>query len=327
MTIICGIPQGSILGPLLFIIYINDLHLTCNHSLPYLFADDTNLFSSSKNNSADSLLQSDLTNIEEWLNANKLSLNVSKTYYMELGHRKDTANTLKIANENVTKSNCCKYLGLWIDKYLNFNVHITKVKKAISKHSGILSKIRHWVPKHILIKYYNYYIKPKIQYGILIYGCATKNALDDILVVQKKIMRTINFRPRQFTTHDLFFDNKVLTVHELHIYELLKFMLRSHRNEICSEFLNNLFVPDRLHIYNTRHSTSGNLDIPFCRTSFMGRSLKTHGTSLYNALNRAGLLPENILVLSKLEFEHFVHSFRDNVLIQNPYILQTIFCK
>ena len=90
--VICGVPQGSILGPILFLIYINDLIVSCKNSVPFLFADDTNLFTSGKNlNDIARQMNEELASICIWLKVNKLSLNVKKTHFMVFNPKKDLA--------------------------------------------------------------------------------------------------------------------------------------------------------------------------------------------------------------------------------------------
>ena len=324
LQILCGVPQGSILGPLLFLIYINDLPQTCNHSTPYLFADDTNIFSSTRNESQIPL-QNDLKCLEKWLNANKLSLNVSKTYYLQISKNHRISNSPELGGQAIANVECCKYLGIWVDRKLTFCDHINMVKKSISKHCGVISKIRHWIPKRLLILYYNYYIKPKIQYGVLIYGCSSKNNLNKILVVQKKILRLINFKPRMHTTFDLFFKDKILTVHELHLYELSKLILRSLRSECNSTQLNDLFIQQRLPYYSTRQTTHQYIDAPYCRTELMKHSLKNRGTLLINALRSCNLIPDNLITLSEYEIQNYIHFLRDGIIIQNQPLADSIF--
>ena len=130
----CGVPQGSVVGPLLFIIYTNDLPSCLNHSKAILFADDTTLYTSSDNPINNfALMNEDLDCLTDWFRANKLSLNVSKTNYMIFSNQNLVNNDheLKLANCPLSKTACAKFLGLYIDENLKWNEHIQVVKTKI----------------------------------------------------------------------------------------------------------------------------------------------------------------------------------------------------
>ena len=113
---------------------------------------------------------------------------------------------------------------MFVDADLSFKSHIEYVRKRLGKQCGKICKLRHYVPRAQLINYYRSNIEPIIQYGVLVYGCANMRNLMPILISQKKILKFIHFRCR---CDDIFLKNNLLIVFELHIYELLKFVLKS----------------------------------------------------------------------------------------------------
>ena len=110
---------------------------------------------------------------------------------------------------------------------MKFTEHIEEVKKKLAMQCGIASKLRHSVPKSVLLQFCSSNIKPIIQYGLLIYGCVSFNALQPLVLLQKNFLRLILFRKSTENVTHFFEKYKVLTAHELHIYELLKFVMKS----------------------------------------------------------------------------------------------------
>ena len=140
-----GVPQGSVLGPILFLLYINDLPLHVKHSQIALFADDTTIHGSSKSlESIEENMQKDLDNINKWCDENKMKINENKTNCMLLGTNQRLANLSKttldlkvndIALDNVKNQ---KLLGVEIDSHLDYNVHLDKLCKNISSKLALL---------------------------------------------------------------------------------------------------------------------------------------------------------------------------------------------
>ena len=155
-TITCGVPQGSVLGPLLFLLYINDMPKCSNILEFHLFADDTHLF-------LETDLNIELEKVSQWLYANKLYLNTDKTNFVVFHspQRRIMHNmNLRIFNTSIKSDTRVKYLGLILDSNLNWKAYIHEISKKNSRGIGVLSKLRYYVKKNILKQLYYSLIYP-----------------------------------------------------------------------------------------------------------------------------------------------------------------------
>ena len=201
-----GVPQGSILGPLLFLIYINDI-TNCSSLLKFiLFADDTSILCSNRN--LEKLIEdinNELNILSDWFKANKLSLNVVKTNYILFNLKdklknkhssdsnlSDNHQIISIEGINITKVKHTKFLGVVIDEKLNFKEHINYIANKISRSTFVINKLKLKLPKRILLSLYYTLIYPHIQYCIIAWGNSTKTWLNKIHVLQKRAIRIID---------------------------------------------------------------------------------------------------------------------------------------
>ena len=156
-TVKCGMPQGSNLGPLLFLLYINDLPNCLTSSSTSMFADDTNISTQgTTEHEIQERLNADLENVHQWLVANKLTLSKQKTEYMIIGSRQRISNIItdpkiELGESVIKRVNKSKTLGIIIDEHLSWNDQIQNVVTKVSKGIGVLRRIRQFVPKSTLL--------------------------------------------------------------------------------------------------------------------------------------------------------------------------------
>jgi hypothetical protein len=290
LPVTCGVPQGSILGPLLFLIYINDMNKSVKFSTVFHFADDTNLLyshRSMKKLRAD--LNKDLALLYDWLCANRLSLNVDKTEFIVFRpqqHKIGLRITLKLHNTKLFESAKIKYLGLILDNKLNWKAHITELSKKLSRGVGLLYKVRHFCPTYVLRSLYFSLFNSHFSYGLAVWGNANRIYTDKIRSLQKRAIKAINSSLNEdIDTDRIFYDLKILTLdHQLEI-QLSSLMWDYDHNTLPNSLQDCFKKSNLVHNYNTRFSSKGKLHYSKVRTVKHGiKSFKHQGVTILNKL-------------------------------------------
>uniref|UniRef100_A0A8C5PV77 Reverse transcriptase domain-containing protein n=1 Tax=Leptobrachium leishanense TaxID=445787 RepID=A0A8C5PV77_9ANUR len=196
LPVTCGVPQGSIVGPLLFTIFINDLPNVCKASAVHMYADDTVIYTSKPNlRQLEAVLQEQFTEVEKWIKHNKLFLNTDKTVTMLFGTK---SKLLKLQNPHLcvgTKSNgtlttvtYLKYLGMWLDPNLTFGPHIEKLSSKLNPKLGALYRNKSCLSP-VVRKQIVQQIMPAIDYGDVVYAAAPQTHLQKLTTLYNSFCR------------------------------------------------------------------------------------------------------------------------------------------
>lgn len=285
-TVKCGVPQGSILGPLLFIIYINDLPNASSLTEPILFADDTSIFYSHKDvNKLILTLNLELDKISTWMKANKLSVNLKKTNYILFrpSQKKIPASIpLLVDNQIIQLKHSTKFLGTYIDENLTWKTHVHYVCSKISKTSGAIYRARYYLTSEAKLSIYYALVYPYLTYCNVIWSSAYPSTLNRIFLLQKRVLRSIENAKIHAHSAPLFRKLKILDFFSITALNIAQFMFHYHNNTLPTHFFSMFQTNNDVHAYSTR--TANHYRTHFCRTNIKKQTILFQGPKLWNSL-------------------------------------------
>ena len=296
-----GVPQGTVLGPFLFIIYINDILNSTTVLRFLLYADDTTIFYSGKSlNDLFNVFNREIELFNIWTKANKILLNLDKTKYMIFSNKnsKEPDRSCVLIDGNlIERVGNYKYLGIIIDNKLIFRDHCEYLKSKLSRVLGILKYLR-FLPRRILLLLYNTLAYPLFLYGILIWGSAATYHIQPLSIIQKKMIRVITSSDWLAHTSPLFKKLNVLKLNDVYLNTLAVFMFKILNLDHMPHIKVNILSNNVKHVISLR---SDSIRLPFYTKSICHKSVLYAGPKLWN---RLAINLKNIKTL---------HSFKKNL--------------
>ena len=294
-TVLCCVPQGSILGPLLFLLFINDLPLTLKNvvSATDLYADDKTIYDVQTDKATlNANLQTALNLLKTWCRENSMLLNTDKTKVMLLTSRqKRTTFTGKVLSLNFNNvelqlSNNEKVLGVYIDENFIWNTHFTYVSKKVSSILWLLSQIKNYVSLEHRLLFYNAYIKTHFDYCSIVWGNSTKNNINKINKLQRRACKhilNIEYTCLAEARNRL----KILSFDESVFLQKAKTMYKI-ANKIAPKYLIDLFQIRNTYANSTtsnlRSVSNRNFIIPKPNINLFKNSISYSGTIIWNSI-------------------------------------------
>ena len=265
-----GTPQGSCLGPLLFLIFTNDLHLNLQHCICILFADDTTVFFSHRNlNYCEWCIQADLLVLQDWFRANKLTLNVNKSVCMHFASKESRPIQITIDSIPLPVVTNTKFLGIWIDNRLKWQYHLDQLCLNIIRNTQLLrmSKNHLNTPTKVIIYYAHIY-------SHLVYGCTTWGNMikaEQIKKLQKLQNRCISLISNKGATNNVYQSLKIMKILEIIKLHNLKLGFKVQHSQLPAHVLAvcktdaTICTLTKHHSYNTRRKNEQNHPKPMSK--------------------------------------------------------------
>ena len=279
-----GVPQGSVLGPLLFLIYVNDISSYKLNGMPVLFADDMYIsYTADSIGALQDKMQQDLNIIHNWLSINKLSINLNKTVYISF-HRKTTVNVdhdinLQLQGQTIKRVTVTKYLGIYINQHLEWGDHIQYICKKVAPILGVLYRVRDLLPAALVKNIYHAYIQSQLKYMIILWGRSNKKVLHPLQILQNRALRILFKLPALHPNRDTYLISQLFPIEiqtkEAAILYMYKVVNNNMHHNISFNFKSEIhshLTRHNLHIYSHSYNSK----------SFGTNGVKNYLVQLYN---------------------------------------------
>ena len=292
-----GVPQGSVLGPLFFIIYINDLNGAIKNSTTIHFADDTSLICSEKSlKKLNKMVNRDLSVLVQWLRSNKICLNTSKTEIILFRKKNKNINktlNFRLSGQRMKLSKSTKYLGVIIDEHLDWNIQLNNLTDKLARAVGVISKLRHYLSYKALLSVYYALFDSHLNYCLQSLGHIKVSDMNKLESLQNKVVRIIHFKGPRDSVKSLFTNSRILPIPKqiklkncLFAYDFLKNKQPNYFNNFLSPLGQNHQIRTRaagnvLNIQMTKTVTYGSYNIPNL-ISKDWNSIHPHVPSIHN---------------------------------------------
>lgn len=269
-----GVPQGSVLGPVLFILYVNSLESVLDKTAFTMYADDLSLIISDK--SFDNLnmdIYKTLKNVCSWFNQNYLYFNANKTQIIRFHNRQKKCDnvTVNLNNSIIENAGSISFLGIRFDEHLNWKDHCNHLVSTMSSINFLFKNLKEILTKRQLINLYYAQVESRLRYGVCFWGDSTLS--QTVFISQKRILRNMANVPNGHTCRHIFVQYKVLTLTSLFIFEMCVYVFKNKHKFNLNK---------NVHDVNTRHIND--IHLPFSRLSITNKSPNYLGPKMFNNL-------------------------------------------